>query len=676
MMRTLLVANRGEIALRIMRSARRLGLRTVAVYSEADADAEHVRAADSALCIGAPPPRASYLNAEALVEAARRAGADAVHPGYGFLAENAAFARACAAAGLVFVGPPADAIEVMGNKALAKQRMRAAGVPCIPGYDGDDTSAERLQQEAGRIGFPLMVKAAAGGGGRGMRLVREAATLADALASARSEAESAFGDGRLILERALLAPRHVEVQLMADAHGAVIHLGERDCSIQRRHQKIVEEAPSPAVDEALRARMGDSAIAVARSIGYRGAGTVEFLLDADGAYYFMEMNTRLQVEHAVTEAVTGLDLVELQLRVAAGEPLPITQQQVRLHGHAIEVRLCAEAPARDFLPQTGTVASWQAAPGLRTDHAMRNGLEISPWYDSMLAKLVAHGSDRADAARRLADGLDRTVLLGLPSNRAFLARLLRHPRFLDGRFSTAFIAEHYPRNEDRATAPSDTLWALAAAVVATQPASAARRAAIGAEFFGWSSSGRSQRTVRLAGEGAERRFRVGVLDGGQVEIAELAADAAPAVRLRWGHCDGELLRLQHDGVACELHCVRAGTRLLLQLHGEEGAFDDRSLAPAAGAQDDGGGGALRAPLNGRVVQAAHRAGARVVRGEPLIVLEAMKMEHILPAPFDGVLADLSVAPGDQVAPGQLLARVERLDAAAAAAGVAAAMPAV
>jgi len=670
-MKTLLIANRGEIAVRVMRTARRLGLRTVAVYSDADRDAGHVRAADAAVRIGAAAPRASYLDIEALLAAARAAGADAVHPGYGFLAENAAFAAACEAAGLVFVGPSAEAIEAMGNKALAKQRMREAGVPCIPGYDGEDTRNERFIDEAARIGFPLMVKAAAGGGGRGMRLVMQASDLPAALDSARSEAQSAFGDGRLILERALMAPRHVEVQVMADAHGRTIHLGERDCSIQRRHQKIVEEAPSPAVDAALRERMGASAVAVARQIGYRGAGTVEFLLDTDGAYYFMEMNTRLQVEHPVTEAVTGLDLVELQLRVAAGEPLPIAQEDVHLRGHAIEVRLCAESPASDFLPQTGTIARWRAAEGARTDHALRDGSVVSPWYDSMLAKVIAHGATREQAARQLADALDRTVCLGLPTNRAFLAMVLRHPAFLSGDFSTGFIGRHFPGNAERAAPVPDAVWTVAAAALATLPAP---EHAVGGEFLGWSSTGVHARSVRLglglaSGE-APRRFAVHA-NGDSVGVR----DAQGNVRtVRWlGLPEGDRLRLELDGLACEALAVRGARGIALQMTGveagAEAVFEDLTFEPAASAGGPGASGSLRAPLNGRVVKVLRQAGEAVRRGDPIVVLEAMKMEHVLAAPHDGTVAELGVDEGQQVAPGQALARVEAVQGVAQAAAV-------
>ena len=412
----ILIANRGEIALRVMRSARALGYRTVAVYSTADAHARHVREADQAVCIGEPLPAQSYLCIPAIIEAAKMTGADAVHPGYGFLAENAAFAQACREAGLVFIGPSPEAITAMGNKAGAKELMIAAGVPCIPGYQGDDQSEARLTQEAALVGFPVMIKATAGGGGRGMRLVPSSAQFAELLRSAQSEAQNSFGDPHVILERAIIEPRHIEIQIFADRQGNAIHLGERDCSVQRRHQKVVEESPSPAVDAALRERMGATAVAAVKAIAYEGAGTLEFLLDREGNYYFMEMNTRLQVEHPVTEAITGLDLVELQLRVAAGEDLPLTQADVKFHGHAIEVRLCAEDTDQGFMPRSGTVALWQAASHLRVEHALESGTEIPPYYDSMIAKIIAHGRTRDEARRKLIRGLEDTVLLGVTTN--------------------------------------------------------------------------------------------------------------------------------------------------------------------------------------------------------------------------------------------------------------------
>ncbi|MCX7902469.1 MAG: ATP-grasp domain-containing protein, partial [Burkholderiaceae bacterium] len=457
---SLLIANRGEIAIRIARAARALGIRTIAVYSDPDRDAPHVHACDEAIAIGGARPADSYLRIDRLLEAARAAGAQAVHPGYGFLAESAAFAQAVQNAGLIFIGPPPAAIAAMGDKSAARQRAAALGVPVLPGYDGAAQDDATLAQQARRIGFPVMIKAAAGGGGRGMRLVRDEADFAAALAQARSEARAAFGDDRLLLERALSAPRHVEIQVFADTHGACLFLGERDCSVQRRHQKIVEEAPCPVLTPEVRRAMGEAAVRLARAIDYVGAGTVEFLYE-DGAFYFMEMNTRLQVEHPVTEAVTGIDLVQWQLRVAAGEALPWTQQEVLARfeqgGHAIEVRLCAEEPAADFMPRTGTIVQFAPPPPpVRFDHALREGLAISPFYDSMLGKLIAHALTRAEAARALATALDRTVVFGVPTNRAYLARVLRTADFLAGRTSTAFVAQH--RDLQRAD-PNEALWA-------------------------------------------------------------------------------------------------------------------------------------------------------------------------------------------------------------------------
>ena len=460
---SVLVANRGEIAVRVIRSAQQQGYRAIAVYSEADADALHVSIADEAVLIGPAPVAESYLDAERILDAARRTGAQAVHPGYGFLSENASFAAACADAGLVFIGPSADAIELMGNKAEAKRRMLDAGVPCIPGYQDTDQSDAALLAAGESIGVPLMVKAAAG---RGMRLVSDLDQLADALAAARSEAENAFGSGELILEKAVVEPRHVEIQVFGDSHGTIVHLGERDCSVQRRHQKVVEESPCPVMTPELRAAMGEAAVNAARSIHYAGAGTVEFLLDASGEFYFLEMNTRLQVEHPVTELVTGLDLVALQLRVAQGYPLDIAQQDVRLDGHAIEVRLYAEDTANDFLPATGRASVWQPplGEGVRVDHGLLSGQEISPFYDPMIAKIIAWGEDRHTACRRLVRALENTVLFGVENNRRFLLDVLRRPAFVAGEATTAFIEQQF-QGSDLETLPMEPEIAALAAVL-------------------------------------------------------------------------------------------------------------------------------------------------------------------------------------------------------------------
>ncbi|SOY79479.1 Acetyl-/propionyl-coenzyme A carboxylase alpha chain (Includes: Biotin carboxylase; Biotin carboxyl carrier protein) [Cupriavidus taiwanensis] len=649
---TLLVANRGEIAVRIMRTARRLGLATVAVYSEADRHSPHVSFADRAVCIGAAAPRDSYLNIPAIIEAARASGADAIHPGYGFLAENAGFAEAVAEAGLVFVGPPAGAIRAMGNKAEAKRLMLAADMPCVPGYQGAAQDDATLLAEAGTIGFPLMVKAAAGGGGRGMRLVREAAALPIALASARSEAAAAFGSDELILERAVIAPRHVEIQVFADTQGQVIHLGERDCSVQRRHQKVIEEAPSPAVSPALRARMGAAAVRAARSIGYVGAGTMEFLLDADGNFYFMEMNTRLQVEHAVTEAITGFDLVEWQLRVAAGEPLPVTQDQVKLDGHAIEVRLTAEDVPAGFLPQGGPLLRWRppaAGRDVRVDHALEEGGTIPTHYDSMVAKLVAHGADREQARRKLLRAVEDCALLGVPSNQGFLADCLAHPAFAGNDVHTGFVDAHM---QGALQAPLPPPHVMASAAMAAsgllgdsgKPATLARAAA--------------SVVLYAAGTAWEATLRVAV-DGWQVMLRQRDDDQeAVACMLRVLRADGDsgTALVECDGVAHPL--VFAGDKQTLHLFQAGRAWPFPLHDPRRRRDAGEADGVLQAPLTARIVAVHVGEGERVEAGQPLVVLEAMKMEHTIAAPFAGVVAELAARAGGQASAGSLLARVE------------------
>jgi len=593
---SLLVANRGEIALRVMRTARRMGLRTIAVYSDADRDAPHVRAADEAVRVGGPAPRDSYLDIEAVL----RAGGEAVHPGYGFLSENPAFAEAVLKAGRVWVGPPPAAIRAMGDKANAKAIAAKAGVPVLPTYDQDPE-------------FPVMIKALAGGGGRGMRLVKSKDDLAAALGSAQSEAQHAFGDGRVLLEKALLRPRHVEIQVFADGHGNCIYLGERDCSVQRRHQKLIEESPSPAVDAKLRAQMCAAAIAAAKAVGYVGAGTVEFLLE-DGRFWFMEMNTRLQVEHPVTELVTGFDLVEGQLRVASGEPLPARQEEVRFSGHAIEARLCAEDPARDFLPQAGRLALWQPAPELRTDHALESGLEVPPFYDSMIAKVIAHGASRDEARARLAQALDATVALGLPTNKAFLAAVLRDGVFARGEATTEFLSAF----NAPAAAGEERARVVAAALLA-------RRTDYG-EWTAWSNN-----------PARETRFRFGDAELALTAEAILGAEAPPA----WA-VDGD-----------RAHFV---------LHGASWSFENTLHAPAA-RRGGGAGTGILAPMNGRVGAVHAKAGDGVEADQVLVVLEAMKMEHQLAAPARARVKAVHVAAGAQVPPGKLLVEFEAAEAA-------------
>ena len=636
----ILIANRGEIACRVIRTARAEGYRTVAVYSEADAGALHVQQADQALCIGPPPVRDSYLSIDAVLRAAAASGADAIHPGYGFLSENAAFARAVQAAGLVFIGPDPHAIEQMGNKAAAKRLMLAAGVPCVPGYQGAEQSDRTLIAQAHEIGAPVMVKAAAGGGGRGMRLVADLADLPTALATARSEAANAFGSDELILERAVVEPRHVEVQVFADRHGNVIHLGERDCSIQRRHQKVFEEAPSPAVDAALRARMGAAAVAAAKAVQYVGAGTVEFLLDREGRFYFLEMNTRLQVEHPVTECITGQDLVAWQLAVARGEALPLTQDQVPLQGHAIEVRLYAEDPQADFLPQSGDVALWRppAGAGIRVDHGLASGQTISPYYDPMIAKIIAHGATRDEARRRLLGALRATRVLGLPTNLAFLTAAAEHDVFAAGAATTAFIGQHFGPAQLQARAPGSRLVAVAAALCFD--ASAYRGAQAG-----WRSNGPARWPMDLA-EGEHRHaVHVTVRGPGQLHV-ELDGGVAHEIELGAG--DGADRPLSIDGEHTRVTAVAAGGSLHLALDGRVASFDDVTYAPPR-RSEQAAESTVSAPMNGRVLAVLVQAGDAVTKGQRLAVLEAMKMEHQLVARRDGVVERVAVRAGDQVA---------------------------
>ncbi|MCO5171079.1 MAG: ATP-grasp domain-containing protein [Planctomycetes bacterium] len=639
----LLVANRGEIAARVLRSARALGYPTVAVYSDADAASPHVRLADEAVRIGPAPAGESYLKGEALLEAAARTGADAVHPGYGFLSENAAFAAACAWAGLVFVGPPVEAIEVMGDKARAKARMRDAGVPVVPGHEGDAQDEAALREAAERVGYPLLIKAAAGGGGRGMRRVERPADLPRALASARDEAAAAFGDGRVLLERLVVGARHVEVQVLADAHGAAVHLFERDCSTQRRYQKVLEECPSPAVDPDLRARMGAAAVAAARAVGYQGAGTVEFLLDRDGAFYFLEMNTRLQVEHPVTEMVTGLDLVALQLDVAAGRPLPFRQEDLRLTGHAIEARLYAEDPWAGHVPQTGRVLAFEpaAGDGLRCDHALASGLEVTPFYDPMVAKVVAHGRDREEARRRLRRALLDTVLLGPRTNRRFLLDVLGHPTFVEGGVTTGFLEELEPLARP---APGPRALAAAAALWALPPAPGRERG------DGWRSAGSRERPLSLLVDDRPLAGDVAVTGEGACRVR--LDGAAPAV-VRVLAREGARARVDVDGVQETVHVARDGERLLVEVGGAR-----LTLAPApvgaVGGPGAAGDGTVRAPMSGRVVAVEVTPGARVARGQVAARVESMKIESPVVCDVAGEVAEVRVSAGAQVEAGQAL----------------------
>ena len=645
----ILIANRGEIALRVMRSAREAGYRTVAVYSQADARSRHVQEADQAVCIGAALPAQSYLNIPAIIAAARASGADAVHPGYGFLAENEQFAQACRDAGLVFIGPSPEAILAMGNKAGAKRLMIEAGVPCVPGYQGEDQSEARLAREAERIGWPVMIKAVAGGGGRGMRLVGSAGEFAELLRSAQSEAKNAFGDATVILEKAIVEPRHIEIQVFADRHGNAIHLGERDCSVQRRHQKLIEEAPSPAVSPSLRERMGATAVAAVKAIGYEGAGTLEFLLDREGNYYFMEMNTRLQVEHPVTEAITGLDLVALQLRVAAGEALPITQQEVQFRGHAIEVRLCAEDADKGFMPQSGTMALWQPAARLRVEHALGSGSEIPPYYDSMIAKLISHGATREEARRKLVAGLQDTVALGVKTNQVFLARCLQHAVFAQGQATTAFIGQHQQELLQRNEADEEGAAALAAVLLLETSAGARQRGA------GRRLSHSLPTALRYEMDGAQQAATLTDLGPHrhEVKVGERRHE------LEVVELTGHRVRFICDGVMESAATLRDGARLRFSWRGTPREVLDTTRA--ASAKQEGAGaadGKLRASMNGRVVAVQAEVGQRVAAGQPMVTLEAMKMEHIHAAPLAGTVKAVHAAVGDQVPSGRVVVEIE------------------
>jgi 3-methylcrotonyl-CoA carboxylase alpha subunit len=647
----LLIANRGEIACRVIRTARALGIRTVAVYSAADTASLHAAAADEAYPIGPAPARESYLCIDRLIEAALRSGAEAVHPGYGFLSENGDFAEACAKAGVVFVGPPPAAIRAMGSKAAAKTLMERAGVPLVPGYHGEAQDETSLAAAALRTGYPVLIKASSGGGGKGMRVVEAPYAFAGALAAAKREAASAFGDDRVLLEKYLTRPRHIEMQIFADRHGNALHLFERDCSIQRRHQKVVEEAPAPGMSAERRRAMGEAAVAAARAVGYVGAGTVEFIAEGD-AFYFMEMNTRLQVEHPVTEAITGLDLVEWQLRIAAGEALPLRQEEVAARGHAVEARLYAEDPARDFLPVTGSLRRLRApapAPGLRIDTGVRERDAVSVYYDPMIAKVIAWGEDRATARRRLAAGLAQYRIAGLVTNRDFLLRLLSHPAFVAAAFDTGFIERHRAELLPP-PAPAPRL-ALAAASLALLLDEAAAGAGSGDPCSPWHRrdfwrlNGDTYRDMRWA-EGETQRVVRAYYRGERyrLEIDGEASDAGASRRP-----DGDLA-VDLDGVRAEFAVLRQGSEVTVA--GDDGSWRLLYIDPLAPrTAEEAGGGRLSAPMPGKVAQVLVTCGAKVKRGQALMVLEAMKMEHTITAPADGTVERVDYAPGDLVEEG-------------------------
>jgi len=663
---SILIANRGEIACRVIRTAKQLGYRTIAVYSDADAGAPHVELADASVCIGPGPVGESYLLADNILAAAASSGAEAVHPGYGFLSENADFAEMVESAGLVFIGPTKEAIDVMGNKAESKRRMIEAGVPCVPGYEGLDQSDKTLLAEGKKIDLPLMVKAAAGGGGRGMRLVHDYKELGNAIKLARAEAESAFGSGELILEKAIIQPRHVELQVFADTQGNTIHLGERDCSVQRRHQKVVEEAPCPIMTPQLREQMGQSAIDAAKSVNYRGAGTVEFLLDASGAFYFLEMNTRLQVEHPVTELVTGLDLVELQINVAQGRPLGLTQEDIKLQGAAIEVRLYTEDPSQDFLPASGPVDLWQPATGVgvRIDAGICTGQAISPFYDPMVAKVIGYGDDRETARTKLIAALQETVLFGTANNKDFLIQCLEKQSFIDGAATTAFIPEEFteadlalaePRVEDAAAAAvidlnleyqrhfaSSTLtshklknWTMASGLVSR------KQYQFGESLFDLSISPVANSSDCYLVSCAQSQQ--------QIEIELLTMDGNNASLAVNGSSLLATFKLRQQG---QLYCSIAGRSALFKdLIILDGAVDEAA-----------GGGRVTAPMHGLLLEVLVKPGDQVVKGQNLAVLEAMKMHYEIIAEVDGTVEEVTAVAGTQVAADDVLIEINQQEA--------------
>ncbi|AOG23956.1 acetyl/propionyl/methylcrotonyl-CoA carboxylase subunit alpha [Acidovorax sp. RAC01] len=665
----ILIANRGEIACRVAATAKRLGVKTVAVYSDADANAKHVAVCDEAVHIGGSAPKDSYLRWERIIDAAKATGAQAIHPGYGFLSENEDFAKACADAGLVFIGPPASAINAMGLKAESKRLMEQAQVPLVPGYHGADQDPALLQREADRIGYPVLIKASAGGGGKGMRAVDKAEDFAAALDSCKREAVNSFGDDAVLVEKYVQRPRHIEIQVFGDTHGNCVYLFERDCSVQRRHQKVLEEAPAPGMTPELRARMGEAAVAAARAVNYVGAGTVEFIVEQPGGYdapeqmkfYFMEMNTRLQVEHPVTEAITGLDLVEWQLRVASGEPLPLQQQDLRITGHAIEARICAENPDNNFLPATGALNVY-ALPecvtfergAVRVDSGVRQGDAISPFYDSMVAKLIVHGDTRAQALARLDEALAQTHIVGLATNVQFLRRVARTDAFAQARLDTALI----PREQAVLFHQEPVGLPLAAAAAVAQTL-LNERASEGVDPFsrrdGFHTHGVVQRRFEFEFGGEHAKALLTYERGGSLHLAVGEGDAAVA---------GPFV-FSAVGQGIELQFAGQRTRAAVYAQGEVDhvftplgatqitAIDLLAHAGEAAAE----GGRLTAPMPGKVVSFAVKAGDAVTKGQPLAVMEAMKMEHTIAAPSDGVVQELLYAPGDQVTEGAELLKL-------------------
>ncbi len=661
MITRLLIANRGEIACRIIKTARRLGISTVAVYSDADADARHVALADEAHRIGPAPASESYLKGDEILRVAKETGAEAIHPGYGFLSENAAFAQAVETAGLIFVGPPASAITAMGLKDGAKRLMEKAGVPVVPGYHGDDQDPDHLAKEAGRIGYPVLIKAVAGGGGKGMRKVEAADAFADALKSARREAKAAFGDDRVLIEKFVTAPRHVEIQVFADAHGTVVHLFERDCSLQRRHQKVIEEAPAPGMTDEVRKAMGEAAVEAARAIGYRGAGTVEFIADGskglrEDGFFFMEMNTRLQVEHPVTEMITGQDLVEWQLRVAAGEPLPLTQEALAIEGHAVEARLYAENPVNRFLPSTGTLHRLrlpEETEHVRVDTGVREGDTVTVHYDPMIAKLIVWDRDRASALRRL-EGVMRAVqVAGVQTNAGFLAEIAASEAFRNADIDTGFIDRHLDALVPVSGEVPSEIKALAALYVLETRRQAPQRFAHGdphspwGALDGWRVGARASETVRFGGD---ESFEIGITHGEETVTLEIGGTRIEA---RGDLSEYGIVTAVLDGKRSQAGVLALKDRIVILHRGH--AFEVTPHDPLAGAGAEAEGAAtIAAPMPGKIISVHAAKGDQVKRGQPLVVLEAMKMEHTLSATRDAEVETIAVSPGDQVEEGAVV----------------------
>lgn len=645
---TILISNRSEIAVRIARTARKLGLKTVAVYSNADVNSPHVRAADLAVNIGAAPASESYLNTARIIDAAHATGAEAVHPGYGFLSESADFAEACLKAGLAFIGPEPEAIRLMGDKATAKRIMSAKGVPCLPGYDGEAQDETTFASESNRIGYPVMLKATGGGGGKGMRLVCSEQQLREGLPSARAEALKAFGNPQLMIEKAIIAPRHVEVQVFADTLGNVVHLGDRDCSIQRRHQKIIEEAPAPNLDPAIRQEIAQAALIAARAITYRGAGTVEFLVTPDGQFYFLEMNTRLQVEHPVTEMITGLDLVEWQLRVATGEALPLRQEQIVLNGHAFEARVCAEDSAAGFLPQTGRLISWIPATraGVRLDHALEEGIHITGFYDSMIAKIIGYGEDRQQARQITTAAVRETFIAGVETNQSFLIECLDSASFVDANFATDFI-DRLLAERDGNNAPDPALVILAAAIFYRQSSNGHA-----GPLFAWRNSSWNTDAIEICS--GDWAGRVAISPTSATDFTVHYEDTQKSVSI----CgDGPQLSVTIDGVQSVAVQAWDGASLTVQWCGHRRSFfEAETISTRNDATDTDS--IARAPMPGMVTQVNVSAGDAIETGAVLLILEAMKMEHIVRAPSSGRVASIRVKQGQQVASREALVEIE------------------